>query len=253
MTTMKFFLTLMLVFSFHFSQAQKCDQHALMKQGTRLEYLLTMPGMMKREPTEMLLNFTVNRAVDSAGAYYSEITKEGGSAKVEKDKYKRQLTLECDGKNIMIPFDFYQPDTMYVTDIMGGNRSRGVYSATEPLKDNFFSYIIPLAMEGITALPESDVKVVKQYSWVRGMQGGGKSKMTTYWKMLSVTVAGKDKISTAAGTFECYKVLAKCTVELGRDFPITIVMYINPEVGLVRSRTQSEFPMAEIELVKVKK
>lgn len=134
---------------------------------------------------------------------------------------------------------------------MGGNRSRGIYSATEPLKDNFFSYIIPLSLEGISALPESDVKVVKQNSYVRGM--GGKTTMTTYWKMLSVTVAGKEKISTAAGTFDCFKVLAKCQVELHRDFPVTIVMYINNEVGLVRSRTQSEFPMSEVELVKVKK
>jgi hypothetical protein len=249
---MKLVLGLILVLSITFARAQKCDQHALMKAGTRLEYLLTMPGMIKKDPTELQLNLTVNRVVDSAGVFYSEITKEGASMKVEKDRYRRQLTLECDGKNIMIPFDFYQPDTVFTSDIMGGNRSRGVYSATEPLKDNFFSYIIPLALEGISALPESDVKVVKQTSTLRPMNGG-KTTMTTYWKMLSVTVAGKDKISTAAGTFDCFKVLAKCQVELHRDFPVTIVMYINNEVGLVRSRTQSEFPMAEIELVKVKK
>jgi hypothetical protein len=251
MATMKYFLAILLAFSLHFAYAQQCNQHALMRQGTRLEYLISSPSF-KKEPTETRLSLTVSRVVDSAGGSYSEIIKEGASEKVEKDRYRRQFTIECDGKNIMIPFDFYNPDTIFVSQVMGGNRSRGVLSATEPLRDNFFSYIIPLALEGISSLPESDVKVIKQNVTVRPL-GGGKSTMTYYWKMLNVTVTGKEKISTAAGTFDCFKVLAKCTVEVGRDFPVTLIMYISNEVGLVRSRTQSEFPGAETELVKVKK
>lgn len=248
---MKCFFTLILVFSLHFTNAQQCNQHALMRQGTRLEYLISSPGF-KREPTEMHLSLTVSRVVDSAGGFYSEIIKEGASEKVEKDRYRRQFTIECDGRNIMIPFDFYNADTVFVSQVMGGNRSRGIYSATEPLRDNFFSYIIPLSLEGISKLPESDVKVIKQNSTIRPLDGG-KSTMTYYWKMLSVTVAGKEKIGTAAGTFDCFKVMVKCEVEMHRNIPVTLVMYINNEVGLVRSRTQSEFPMAETELVKVKK
>jgi hypothetical protein len=265
---MKFFLFLVFALSATMANAQQCNQHALMKPGTELEYKVSLP-INPRNPVELHVLLTVSGVKDSTGTMYSEIIKKGGGNKNEKDRYSRQITLECDGKNLKIPFDLYTPDTVFMSEIYKPKASRGFYAANEPIKDDFFSYLVPLSLEGVTELPESGVKVVKQKTTVRDFNQGPswevagapsqsqagiiRNTVEYYWKILKIKVAGKEKITTPAGTFDCYKIMADCEMEFGRTIKATLIMYFNNEVGLVKSRAQSQFPMAETELVKVKK
>jgi len=228
-----------------------------MKKGTQLEYMLYIPGYRDGKALKQI--YEVANVTDSAGSTYSTIVKNGiGIRDEKKDHYEKTIRLQCDGKNLLLPFDFYSPDTTWFND---GNtisviKRHVFFTGIAPLQDPNANYIIPLALEGATSLPEG-VKEVKQTVTRAGTdpnyEGVTMKVSSSGWKKLKgepgiytkdyecltkvkdIKVRGKVKITTAAGTFECYIIGIDCDVQIDEMSIINkYTMYYNSELGLVK-------------------
>src|SRR5687767_7916254 len=130
---MKYLLVLICCATIGISYAQDCSRHALMRKGSRLEYAVYAQGpngIFKMARTV----FEVVNVMDSAGSRYSTILKKGIAINDTSDHYEMQIVLQCDGKNMLFPADFFATDTVYLCDIYPTVKKRGYYSALTPLK-----------------------------------------------------------------------------------------------------------------------
>ena len=226
--------------------------------------------------------FTVDTQKDSEGVTHSVIVKKGSAASNNaKDSYKKEITLKCDGQNLVLPFDFYNPDTIYLSDIYPGNKNGGFYAAYIP-KKNTPSFSIPLVLEGKKEIG-IDSKNISQSTVIRDYmpevstqrQGAGdfrsaapdgkrnpemssspvKNEFEITLNIRDIKINGKKQITTPAGSFDCYQVTitAESTV-MGRSNQGSTVMYIADGIGLVKTETlQGKSIAGYTELVRIKK
>jgi hypothetical protein len=218
-----------------------------MRKGTQLEYMVYRSDEKKAKLLRLL--FEVANVTDSAGSTYSTIIKKGFGIKDEqKDHYERTIQLQCDGKNLQLPFDFIGTDTLYFNDAFPSLIKRNIYySAATPLEDA--NYVIPLMLEGVTSLPEGIRPVVQHIKMtslkpqpgsdrVKGESGLWENDFKAIYKIKEIKVAGKETITTAAGAFECYILRADCDCSY-EDFPMPTryTIYYNSEMGIVKMET----------------
>ncbi len=86
-----------------------------MQKGAQLEYMVYNPAYRHDQALRMV--YEVVNVADSAGSTYSTIIKKGiGIIDEANDHYEKTIRLQCDGKNLLIPFDFYSPDTTWFND-----------------------------------------------------------------------------------------------------------------------------------------
>src|SRR5690349_21240761 len=123
---MRFLLVLLLIASYTFTNAQDCSQHALMRKGSRLEYITYAAGVNGNFKMARTV-FEVVQVRDSAGNRYSSIIKKGIGVNDTSDHYEKPIILQCDGKNLLFPGNFFGADTTYLCDIYPTVRKRGYY------------------------------------------------------------------------------------------------------------------------------
>jgi hypothetical protein len=277
---MQTFLSALFVLAFATGQAQDCLQHSLLKPGTELEYRsympkMTMGGKAKNDHFEITrLVFTV----ESQGT----IVKKGSAASGNtKDSYKKEISLKCDGQNLLLPYDFYAADTVYLSDIYPGNKNAGFYSALIPPK-NTPLWSIPLVLEGKKEIG-IDNRNIAQTTVLRDYmpevstqrQGAGdfrsaapdgkrnvemssspvKNEFEITLTIKDIKINGKKQVTTPAGSFDCYQVTITAeTVVMGRSNQGSIIMYIADGIGLIKTETQQgKAVKGYTELVRIKK
>lgn len=239
---MKLILTAMALLLMTAASAQQCNNHLLMKEGTEMEYLITQTYGKTLYATR--LQYTV-LSVDSdsaAGATKSKILKKGISSNNDNHFCRREITLECDGKNIGLPFDFIFTDTIFMSDLYKRVKRRHAYWANLP-NNGPATYIIPLDLVNTKQMPEGAREVELKYNRynIEEMDRVGfsheprgvvqsRKKGEFKHKIKEIRIAGTQKISTGAGSFNCYKII----VQFVEPAPVMMTMYINEQVGLVR-------------------
>lgn len=256
------------------SNAQTGGSNALMKKGAQLEYMVYNPGYRNDKALRMV--YEVADVSDNAGSTFSTIIKKGfGIRDEENDHYEKTIRLQCDGKNLLIPFDFYSPDTTWFND---GNVSiikRHLFqTGIAPLEDPNANYSIPLVLEGITSL-HMDTKQVKQTFTKTGeittpgesgwkkLKGESGIWIKDYELLLNYKnfkVEGREKVTSAAGTFDCYIISVECEFQFnGMPLVSKYTMRYNTEVGLVRmemdlfNNNKKFGKSGSVELISVKK
>lgn len=231
------------------SNAQNCGSNALMKKGAQLEYMVYSPGYKDEKALRMI--FEVAKVADSAGSTFGTIIKKGfGIKDAENDHYEKTIRLQCDGQHLLIPFDFYSADTTWFNDGTSSIIKRHLfYSGNAPIEDLNAHYIIPLTLEGAASLPVATKQVKQVFTKTgelptQGTDGWKKLKGETgIWSkdyetltiIKAIKVEGKEKVTTAAGTFDCYIINVDCDFQFnGATLVNKYTMRYNPEVGLVR-------------------
>jgi hypothetical protein len=252
---MKQLLILLCSFSFDFIMAQDCTQHALMQKGAQLEYKLYSPkpdssnNMTGRAISRML--YEVEQVKDSAGSIWSTISKKGFGMHYKHHHYERKIVLQCDGRNLLIPFDFFGCDTLYAKDLWPDieKYDNGWSYGCQPL-DNAITYIVPLVMDCITGLPEGQKKVVQitQKGYTAYTTFKKVDYYTRAYNIKNIKLDGKEWVTTPAGSFYCYKFCMEFTVDDYTE-PEVSWLYFNSVVGLVK---EEEYRRC-VELINIRK
>lgn len=264
---MKFLLLLICSASVLFSNAQNCTSHALMRKGTQLDYMVYAPEY--RNGQVLKLVFEVADVTDSAGSIISTVIKKGiGINDASNDHYERTIRLQCDGKNLLLPFDFLQADTTYFNDIFPSVKNRGYYIGAAPQKDA--NFVFPLMLAGVTSLPEG-LKQAEMKWILRGFTANPASKrqkgesgiwindFESVYKIKNIKVEGRETINIAAGSFECNIIALDCELQMNSiAMPIKIKMYYNNEIGIIKMETtgpgaKNSKSKTSVELISVKK
>jgi hypothetical protein len=237
--------------------AQPCANHALMKKGAQLEYHVYFPKMEQAGGATTYYKasrilFEVAATKDSAASTWSTIIKKGIGLNDERDHCERTLILQCDGRNLLFPFDLYLPDTVYLSDINSKYKDKGFFSAATPMVDAI-SYIFPLSLEGVNQLPEGK-KQLELKTVVRSFSDEQTIYQSDYRSSIvikNITVAGKETITTPAGSFVCYKIYVDSDQKMNKFATMSNrgTIYYNTELGVIKF----EAPSGYAELVSVKK
>ena len=166
---------------------------------------------------------------------------------------------------MFISIDAYSPDTMYLVDVYPTVKGNGFYYASKQKADPA-TWTIPIVLEG--GSPTIDKKKYKlafisrdyameqtrpnQPRTISGRPVCNNLEIET--EIDNIKLAGKEKIKTKAGEFDCYKIEIKAKASFGRtSLPGTTVMYFHPEVGLVKTESfQAKMRSGYSELVNVK-
>jgi hypothetical protein len=256
---MKLLLALVFSTTFLYATAQNCTSHLLMRKGAQLEYKLNMPklnaigDMTSENYTVCRLVFEVDRVQEITGSTFSTIIKKGYSASDEKNSFVREITLKCDGKHLLIPYDFYSADTIFTHDVYPKARGdkHGYAFANTPMEDAI-SYIVPLVLDGISKLPDGEKQLhqkVKSRYWTSNnawMKIDYDSKIT----IKTIDFKGKESVKTEAGTFACYKFYVDGDVDINHHpMQLKYWLYLDSETGLIKF----DGPGGTLELSSIKK
>jgi hypothetical protein len=258
------------------TSAQDCSTSLLFKKGSELEYKSYAPkagifgGNKFFEMTRLL--FTVDDVKDSNHVTYSYITKKGVAANNEKDAYTKKYVLSCDGSIVTVPFDFYSSDTSYLCDIYPKVQNKGYYAATTYKGKSFYHFPVNFEKDKfeLTGNKLTMDMTIRDYesdntNMIGGTEFGTKgpsasakiaeSKFSMDISIKKTETKGKEKITTPAGTYECYKLLLTMDASMfGRGVDMVSAMYYDPGVGFIKSETQqSKNKTGYTELVRVKK
>jgi hypothetical protein len=246
---MKKLLFLLYSLSYGFLMAQDCTSHALMQKGVQLEYKEYWVTPSRKIPVARLL-FTADQVTDSAGSTWSSITKSVFSNIDPNDHYERKLVLQCDGKNLLFPYDLYYTDTIYRRDFYPEARS-GDYSYAVvylPLKDAI-TYIVPLTMDCIVSLPEGrkQVDLLAKAGYLNFNLCTIRKFNVESVRINRIILEGREIVTTAAGNFDCYKFCMEL-IENGSD-TAQFTLYYNKEAGFVKLEDYRRY----VELISIMK
>jgi hypothetical protein len=222
-----------------------------MQKGAQLEYKEYYSPFYSKIPISRVL-LHVDQVTDSAGSTWSTITKRVFSVIDSNDHYERKVVLQCDGRNLLFPYDFYFTDTIYRRDfypkvITNEYSYAAVYI---PLKDAI-TYIVPLVADCIVSLPEGKKQIErfrdKGYSNVSQCGGIFGYRAEDLVKINCIKLAGREMFTTPAGNFDCYKLCMEQTID--NSGPIEFTLYYNKEAGFVKL----EDSRRSVELVSIRK
>jgi|GEM_PF-5192337 len=254
-----------LLFSFFISIAVSLNAQtgteALFKKGTELEYrTYTMKMGLKRELTEVTrVTLIVTDVKDSNNVTYSYVTKQGRAAKDPSMGYEKRFVLTRQGGKVTLPMDLYMADTVYTID-MGYKGKKARPYATARIKGNA-TYVFSgsLADGSFDSYP----KTVVIEGGVLGMDMNpnsvnhghmGKSNWSVEETAKSYKMGPKTKVTTEAGTFECYKITSVAEIKaMGHKMETTTQVYYSPEYGFLKTEPGENDQNGGVELVRVKK
>lgn len=251
---MKLFIFILCNLIAGFLTAQDCRDHLLMQQGAQLTYNVYWPKGDTAFRTVSRLVFDVEQVKDSAGGTWSSITKRGLSNYDEIRHYERKFILQCDAKNLHIPFDFYSNDTFYLQDFYPDKAEwyKNGYLVAYTLLDDAITYIIPLVLDGIDNLPDGK-KRFKQKEVIGNRPGTVCFRMPDEHQFTVRTIkrVGREMISTPAGAFACHKFCMDVDDEYMRSVTLTKYwLYFNDRAGLVKF--ENDHHPAQVELVGIR-
>lgn len=249
---MKQLLVLLCCLSYGFIMAQDCTQHALMQKGAQLEYKEYWLTSSRHIPIARVL-LEVNQVTDSAGSTWSSITKRVFSNIDSGNHYERKLVLQCDGRNLLFPYDFFFTDTIYKRDFYPktslSDYSNYSYAVAYSQLRDAITYIVPLAPDCIVSLSEGkkEISLIAKPGYLNLGSCMPRRDVVEAIKINSIILQGRETVTAPAGNFDCYKF---CT-ELIQDAsePVQCWLYYNKEAGFV----QLEDYRRRVELISIRK
>jgi hypothetical protein len=246
---MKKWLLLLCCFSSGFLMAQECTQHALMQKGAQLEYKEYWITSSRKIPVARLL-FDVDQVTDSVGSTWSSITKSVFSDFDPNDHFERNIVLQCDGKNLLFPYDFYFTDTIYRRDFYPDARS-GNYSyavAYTQLKDAI-SYIVPLRTDCIVSLPQGQkqISLIAKVGYLNFIPCRRNAFDVEVININSIKLEGREMVTTPAGNFDCHRFCMELTDD--NSEPTQCWLYYNKAAGFVKFEDYRRY----VELISIKR
>jgi hypothetical protein len=221
--------------------------------------------MVYYEATRITL--IVTDVKDSGGVTYSYITKNAtGITYPEYDHYEKKYVITREGEKMTFPMDLYIADTTYLADKYTNLRKKSGYYTIMKTAGNFVISGDP-GTGSFSYSPKTNTTELKirDYKLDKNMGSGSsyftedltESKYSIVASLKSFKIDGKEKVKTAAGTFECYKIYG--TVEakitgIARTFEGVSLVYYSPEIGFVKTEQEdAKVKTGYIELVRVKK
>ncbi len=235
---------------------------ALFKKGTELEFRsYGRKSPISKKLVELTtITLIVTDVKDSNSITYSYVTKKAHAATNALAGYEKRYILSRTNDKITLPQDLYITDTVYSVD-MGykGNKIERPY-ATAAIK-GVATYVISgdISKGSFASIPKTITVEgsMLSYDMNANSVNFGFADMTK-WRMEATTkgfsVGPKTKITTAAGTFECYKITAVVEVKaMGGKMETTSQMYYSPEYGVLKTEPGESDQDGGMELSKVKK
>ena len=259
----------------------------LFTKGAELEYktFTSRPKGFKLELYETTrITLIVTDVIDTNNITYSYITKKGtGISNPEKDHYEKKLVLTRTSDNVIkLPVNLYTIDTSYLSDKYHEKKKMKGLHAVASLKGNdTYTFSVDLEKGKFNYSPQTIVTdlVVRDFVMqtknnpnydirdvAAGKQGYTTSPFNTSTDLVetkySITstakeykVAGKTKITTPAGSFDCYKIVTRTELKIEKRTiePITVIYY-HPEIGFIKwEQEDSNVKTGYLELVRVKR
>ncbi|MFT3750319.1 MAG: hypothetical protein QM768_18530 [Agriterribacter sp.] len=250
------------------------ENFVLFNQGAVLEYQTYLPrtgifGKHKGYFETTRLTYTItNTTRDSAsGAKKALITKYGVPyAETKRDlHWQTQMNLELDNGIVKFPPIFYYPDTVYLCDVykIHGPREKVVYSASKMEEGGTTNY--SLNENNYVNIENEQYKIS---SFIKDPEGAevaafasgshadySGAKTIVRMRTISSINEGKTKVSVAAGTFACDKIVKTIEITVYKRARIVkIIYYISPQVGLVKTESlDGDLLSGYTELIRVKK
>jgi hypothetical protein len=261
---MKLFLLCLSLFAAHFAFGQATNPQPLpttfIIKGQEWEYTNFEPKMGflgKRKGFYEITRFVykVTGVTDSSGVMVSTITKTGTAANADYN-WRRNFTVRTNGTDLFLPVDYYLMDTFYLCDAYGKWPKPSVFSALHVTGD---SLQYPIKMDSTGPLKLSDCYMVQDVYDPQRADGmanvGFKGQSRSYRNKANATettrkIVGTARITTGAGTFDCYHIHVEVDIDLKSIRKTTYEEYYNPEVGIVRTE---DIHGPYMELVRVKK
>jgi hypothetical protein len=280
------FLILSLSFICASIQAQTGTE-ILFTKGAELEYktFTSRPKGFKLELYETTrITLIVTDVIDSNNITYSYITKKGtGIVNPEKDNYEKKLviTRTSDGL-IKLPVNLYFIDTSYLADKYHEKKKmKGFHAIASPKGNDTYTLSVDLEKGKFNYSPQTIVTdfLVRDFviqtknnpnydirDAAAGKQGYTTSPFTTSTDLVETKysiastakeykVAGKKKITTPAGNFDCYKIVTRTELKIEKKTiePITVIYY-HPEIGFIKwEQEDTDTNTGYIELIRVKR
>ena len=282
--------TLLFVLSFSFictaMQAQTGTE-ILFTKGAELEYKTysSRPKGFKFELYETTrITLIVSDVIDSNNVTYSYITKKGtGISNPEKDHYEKKLVLTRTSDNVItLPVNLYTIDTSYLADKYHDKKKmKGIHAVASPKGNDTYTLSVDLEKGKFNYSPQTIVTdlVVRDFVMqtknnpnydirdvAAGKQGYTTSPFNTStdlvenrYSMTSTAkeykVGGKTKITTPAGSFDCYKIATRTEVKIEkRTIEPSSVIYYHPEIGFIKWAQEDEnIKTGGLELVRLKR
>lgn len=260
---------LILALAIPFFLSAQMGTDVLFTQGAELEYK-TMSARSKGFKLELYettrITLKVDRVVDSEGVKYSFITKTGkGIEKPDRDFYSRKIMLTKEEDKIILPADLYVIDTAYLADKYPEAKKAKGYTAVTKMDGKTYIYTdkensridyFPKVMETtvyirdvVTVTPTGARSVTDNYESLQEF------KYTMKISIGSLKFeTGTKKISTAAGSFDCFIMRSKASLDgMGRKMEQESLVYFHPQIGFIKTeQVDAKQPTGSVELVRVK-
>jgi len=278
----KLILSLLFLFCCCFSYSQNTSP-ILFTKGAELEYqtFSSRPkSLTKLEPYEVTwIILTYTDIKGSNGIRYSYITKKGKAIeRPEQNWYEKKYIVLLQNNKMKIPKDLFSVDTVYLSDRYPELRKGSGYHAVMQLKDksyivtnldssakNIFSY--SSETEEVDVKSREFIIEGPQYRRQVGDQiyYGGILRTNDYTIQISsieVKNEGSTNFRVRAGSFKCYKLLAKSKIKIkGAGLIASLmkgesstVVYYSPEIGIIKTEdTNGKNQTGYIELIRVKR
>jgi hypothetical protein len=256
---MRCFFSILFFFTCFIASAQSTS-FILFQPGVELEFLLTGPKVGSGKPTELSrIVLKVNRVKDSSNTTYSYVTKIVRSAHMPEIGYQKDYVVRQTEGKMYFPYDLYMADTVYLADMgFKGKKGMRAYGTAKMKNPSDFVQATNLAAGKVSVEPKTFTiygDVLKDDMNPASASFG--YTVNSSW-MMEITVkqmlvGAKTKVTTAAGTFECYPVT--CTMEMktmGRTFPNGSTAYCSEKYGFLKMEPGEGAAASGFELVRVK-
>lgn len=267
-TTKSFGLLLFVLFTLQ--GISQTGTSILFQTGAELEYK-TMSARAKGFKTELYevtrITLIVERVVDSGGATYSFILKKGrGIEHPERDHYERRMVVVKDEDKIIVPSDLYIVDTAYLADKYPAAKKAKGYTAVVKMPG-----VMYMRTGSETGKIEYLPRVVEPEFIIRDLvmttPTGSKSVLDNYESLqeynykIKIAIGdmkfetGTSKVTTAAGTFDCYTMKSKAVLDgMGRKIEASSEVYFDPAIGIIKSeQVDAKVKSSAFELVRLKR
>ena len=282
--------SVLLVVSFLFilasTQAQTGTE-VFFTKGAELEYKIfsSRPKGFKLELYETTrITLIVTDVKDSNNVTYSYITKKGtGIVDPEKYHYEKKLVITRTSDNVIkLPVNLYTIDTSYLSDkYYDKKKMKGIHAVATPKGNDTYTLFVDLEKGKFNYSPQTIVTdlAVRDFMMqtknnpnhdlrdvAAGKQGYTTSPFNTSTDLVetkySITstvkeykVVGKAKITTPAGSFDCYKITCRNEVKIEKKvfLQISTISY-HPEIGIIKwDQEDEDVKTGYMELVRVKR
>ncbi len=199
-----------LFFSPLFAQQDICDELYLFKEG----YYMKQAEFNSKGKQTGTSEFRVLDIVKQNGAVISTVQMKIDDGKKKSEPMEYEVEYQCKDQTLYIDLTSF-----------GVEMLQGMNTAEIRIDGEGMAYPSNLS-EGMS-LPD----VSQTIDIIMEGMGMMKTTMTAYDRK----VLGKEKVTTPAGTFECFKITNTFTIKMVVSSTFTTITYFNQEMGSVKS------------------